>query len=361
MSRHLFLTVILLLVALSLPGTATAHYFPGNGFVSPAPGEVLRGIVPIEAIADNANFQKWQLDILPAGNTQATSFVALGETPLPAGGLLTRLDTARFPDGNYSLRLRIVSQDGNYDEFHVRMAIANNPAGYAPPASTARTRVQRAVRLGLPTHTGDGAPILYLTFDDGPSPEKTAAIVDLLDRHGARGTFFVVGAHLNRWPRALRPVAGSGHMLANHTYRHRSLVGADLETFARELARVEDLIQETTGDLLPADNSLRLLRAPYGAVDASTFEMAANLGYQVVGWDLDPKDWRRPGKEAIVRFVTERAFPGAIVILHDGGGGSWQTVEALEVILTELGERGYRFHGMESAGESRTTAQTIPE
>ncbi|MEI2689589.1 MAG: polysaccharide deacetylase family protein [Anaerolineae bacterium] len=71
--------------------------------------------------------------------------------------------------------------------------------------------------------TAEGQPILYLTFDDGPSPVYTAQIVDLLQRYDAQATFFVVGLHARRAPAALRPVAEAGHAIANHTFSHRSL------------------------------------------------------------------------------------------------------------------------------------------
>ncbi len=75
---------------------------------------------------------------------------------------------------------------------------------------------------------------------------------------------------------------------------------------------------------------------------------AAALGYEVVGWDLDPKDWRRPGATAIASLVIQRAFPGAIVVLHDGGGASQQTVVAVETILEELSQQGYVFRALPS-------------
>lgn len=96
----------------------------------------------------------------------------------------------------------------------------------------------------------------------------------------------------------------------------------------------------------PAGHRYRYYRPPYGAVDANTDAYADALGYKVVGWDLDPKDWRRPGADAISSLVIQRAFPGAIVVLHDGGGGSQQTVAAVETILEELSGQGYVFRAL---------------
>ena len=85
------------------------------------------------------------------------------------------------------------------------------------------------------------------------------------------------------------------------------------------------------------------LRPPYGATDPSTYAHATALGYPIVLWSIDPTDWRRPGAQAIANHVIARAFPGAIVVLHDGGGDRSQTAAATEIILRELNAQGYRF------------------
>ena len=198
----------------------------------------------------------------------------------------------------------------------------------------------------MPTRTEDGAPILYLTFDDGPNPVLTPQIVEMLAGYDAKATFFVVGVHLNRSPAALLPVAEGGHTIANHTWSHKSLVGMAEEGVASQLTRTADLVQATVGEALADGTQLRWLRPPYGALDGTAASLVEELGYQVVTWDIDPKDWQRPGAATIASAVINRAFPGAIVVLHDGGGGSQQTVTALETILETLSERGYEFHAL---------------
>ena len=185
----------------------------GNGIQSPAPGAALRGAITVSGMADDQQFAKWQLDMLPAGAGGQATFLALGEQPQASTGALTILDTARFPDGNYGLRLRVVRHDGNYDEYINQIVIANHVAASPPPSRPAtsapvrRPAIPRAAHLGLPTVNEDGEPILYLTFDDGPNPVLTPQIVELLARYDAKATFFVVGVHLNRSPAALLPVA----------------------------------------------------------------------------------------------------------------------------------------------------------
>jgi peptidoglycan/xylan/chitin deacetylase (PgdA/CDA1 family) len=285
------------------------------------------------------------LDLLPAGDADRAVFLAVGET----ASALASFDSTPYADGAYTLRLRVVRRDGNYDEHFTSITIANRapaPATRSATSSPARLVSNRAAALGLPVRTEDGQPILYLTFDDGPSPVFTPQIVELLARHDAQATFFVIGVHVRRAPAALRPVAEAGHTIANHTLSHKSLAGRSREAFAEELQATGNLVVTAAGDLLPAGHTLRYLRPPGGGVDATTAPYAAELGYQVVGWDIDPKDWRRPGAAAISSHVIQRTFPGAIVVLHDGGGASQQTVIAVETILEELGRQGYVFRAL---------------
>jgi peptidoglycan/xylan/chitin deacetylase (PgdA/CDA1 family) len=301
-------------------------------------------------VAAGEDFAKWQLDLLPAGDADRAVFLAVGETASAAASALASFDSARYADGAYTLRLRVVRRDGNYDEHFSPITIGNTAGNSAPAPAAAATRARlvsnRAAALGLPLHTAQGQPILYLTFDDGPSPVWTPQIVELLDRYDAKATFFVIGVHVRRAAASLRPVAEAGHTIANHTLSHKSLAGRSQEDFTQELQAAEEIVAAAVGDLLPDDFALGYLRPPGGGVDANTGPYAADLGYKVVGWDIDPKDWRRPGADAISSLVIQRAFPGAIVVLHDGGGGSQQTVAAVETILEELSGQGYVFRAL---------------
>lgn len=338
----------IVLAALNRAWPAGAGPVP-SGIVAPGAGDTVRGVVAVSGVAQGTDFARWQLDLLPDGDAGRVIYLGVGETPAPAASPLLAFDSTSYADGAYTLRLRVVRRDGNYDEHFSAIAIANAAPAPAPrpaAASPARLVSNRAAALGLATHTAAGQPILYLTFDDGPSPVWTRQIVDLLDRYDAQATFFVIGVHVRRAPAALRPVAEAGHTIANHTLSHQSLAGRGQEAFAQELLATEELVRAAVGDLLPDEFSFAYLRPPGGGVDANTGPFAAALGYQVVGWDIDPKDWRRPGADAISSHVIQRAFPGAIVVLHDGGGGSQQTVAAVATILEELSGQGYVFRAL---------------
>ena len=105
---------------------------------------------------------------------------------------------------------------------------------------------------------------------------------------------------------------------------------------------------------------LACLRPPYGAVDERTAPLAAELGKALVMWDVDPQDWRQPGAEQISSYVLSHASPGAIILMHDGGGGRSQTVAALETVLAKLSSRGYEFRGIPGCGGEATNSDATP-
>jgi peptidoglycan/xylan/chitin deacetylase (PgdA/CDA1 family) len=195
----------------------------------------------------------------------------------------------------------------------------------------------------LPSHTPDNSPVVYLTFDDGPSP-FTQKFLDLLVRYHARGTFFVIGNSAHARPDLVRAAANAGHYVGNHTYTHISLQNVSHDVFINEAEQTRKTLLSEAKDLFTLDGDVRYLRPPYGATDSHTRGYAAELGYQVVMWDIDPMDWRRPGADAISSHILRNAFPGAIILMHDGGGDRSQSADALDVILRELSARGFKFY-----------------
>jgi peptidoglycan/xylan/chitin deacetylase (PgdA/CDA1 family) len=196
-----------------------------------------------------------------------------------------------------------------------------------------------------PTHI-DEKPVLYLTFDDGPHDTYTPQVLDTLDQYGARATFFVIGKQIPSASRIVKDSAASGNYQANHSYGHVDLTTLSQAAFDKEIADTYSTIQDATGGQDSGRSKLLCLRPPFGATNASTGSYAAALGYEVVLWDLDPQDWRQPGAEQIADHVIANARPGAIVLMHDGGGHRDQTVAALNTILSTLSGQGYRFEAL---------------
>jgi peptidoglycan/xylan/chitin deacetylase (PgdA/CDA1 family) len=182
-----------------------------------------------------------------------------------------------------------------------------------------------------------------LTFDDGPSI-WTPPILDSLRDHGARATFFVLGASVRGREELLGRILAEGHEIGNHTLSHLDPAKASDEVLAEEIRRGGEVIAAACGRR-PA-----LVRPPYGG-DAERFAAVARrtgVGPTVL-WSVDPADWNSSEAGAIVEHVLQELRPGAIVDLHDGmpdnssGAPSRQaTVDAVAQILPELAARGYR-------------------
>lgn len=196
-----------------------------------------------------------------------------------------------------------------------------------------------------PIHTDEGQPIAYFTFDDGPG-QYSGQVMDVLAKDDARATFFVLGKQVRAGADVVRAEVQAGHYIANHTYSHPSLEGISREEFIQEADETKQAILDVAGDLFTPDKDVRYLRPPYGATDANSRQYAAERGYTIVLWDIDPLDWRRPGAEVISDHIVRSIFPGAIVLMHDGGGERAQTVQALEMTLRELSAQGYVFRNL---------------
>ncbi|WP_019121705.1 polysaccharide deacetylase family protein [Brevibacillus massiliensis] len=181
--------------------------------------------------------------------------------------------------------------------------------------------------------------VIALTFDDGPSPEYTPRMLDLLKKYDAKATFFVVGSRVNKYPELVRREITEGHEVANHTYNHKYFTRMTPDSIKKEIKLAEDAIVKAT-NLRP-----RLFRPPGGIYNETIINSAKELDYLVVmwSWHQDTRDWRNPGVKRIVGKVLNNARKGDIVLFHDHGGKREQTIKALEQILPELTRRGYSF------------------
>ena len=226
-------------------------------------------------------------------------------------------------------------------------AVTASAISTVTPTPASKTPIQRGVALvdHLPVNAPDGSPVAYLTFDDGPST-FTPQYLDLLGKYKAHATFFVIGSFAKARPDLVRATANAGHYVGNHTYTHISLANVSHEKFLEESEQTRKTLLAEAKDLFKLDGDVRFLRPPYGATDAHTREYAAEAGYQIAMWDVDPMDWRRPGAEVISSHIIRNAYPGAVILMHDGGGERSQTVQALDVVLRELSARGFKFYNM---------------
>ena len=234
-----------------------------------------------------------------------------------------------------------------------RLAVAG-AAVYASPglAAVGRLRYPGVVRR-LPGR----ADAVALTFDDGPHPEGTPAVLSELDRLGMTATFYVVASRARRCPGVLREIVAAGHELGLHGGRHLPHGLVPPLVLERELGRARAEIETLAGV------KLRTLRAPFGAASLATLWFARHSGMPVVGWSRWGRDWeRRATPEAIARRVAGAAAGGDILLLHDSDAysarGSWErTAAALPAIAAALAAAGLR---TVLVGESLEEAGTVP-
>jgi peptidoglycan/xylan/chitin deacetylase (PgdA/CDA1 family) len=189
-----------------------------------------------------------------------------------------------------------------------------------------------------PQEAGDsGRKVIYLTFDDGPTTKYTKRVLDLLDQYDAKATFFQVGENATAHPDLARSVIERGHALGSHTWSHRDMRKLRPSGLNRQITRTSAALQRITG------RPVTCLRPPFGAVNARVRKAIRHQKLDLKLWDIDPRDWKKPGSTAIAHRVVSRADPGDVSLMHDGGGNRAQSVKALERILRSLSKRRYEF------------------
>jgi len=202
-------------------------------------------------------------------------------------------------------------------------------------------RVQGYVAQHLVCSVPMQARSVAFTFDDGPNPTVTPRLLQLLERHGARGTFFLLGRSVERHPNLAREIAARGHEIGNHTHTHAWLPLLPRRLLLREMERAADAIHLATG------RRPDLFRPPMGWFNRSILRTLATHGYRGVLGDVYPQDAHGPSTAVIVQRVLLRVRPGSIIILHDGvvfGRASREpSLAAVDSLLGTLRERGFEF------------------
>ncbi len=191
----------------------------------------------------------------------------------------------------------------------------------------------RSIRRGRPTRAR-----VALTFDDGPDPEWTPRILDVLDAQNVRASFFLVGERAERAPDVVRAIAAAGHDVGNHSWSHRSLWLCGPRRTASEIGRTHELLTTLTG------REARDFRPPWGMVNAAMFGILHRHHLRCVLWSIQPEGLRPAAPASQVQHVLRHAHAGAIVDLHDAEGTPQapdRLYEALPAMIGGLRRNGY--------------------
>lgn len=172
-----------------------------------------------------------------------------------------------------------------------------------------------------------------LTFDDGPSPGVTNRVLETLRKFKVRATFFMIGNRVVESPGLAKEVHAAGHELANHSFTHPTLGSLSAERVASELHLCQDAIEKHVG-VRPS-----WLRPPYGSFKTSQGPIARTEQLSIVIWSVDPRDWARPGAQAIQQRILGSTAGGDIILCHDLHS---QTADAAPGIVEGLLERGFQ-------------------
>ena len=187
---------------------------------------------------------------------------------------------------------------------------------------------------------GRGEKKVALTFDDGPDEIYTVEILNILREHQVSATFFIIGKRAEMFPHVVRRMANEGHLVANHTWCHPDILEISQEELLKEVRNTDDIIQELAG-YRPI-----LFRPPYGSIDRERVELLGEMGYLIISWDVDSRDWTGISAREVQDNILSNTVEGSLILQHSAGGLGEElvgTVQALPEVIRTLREDGFEF------------------
>ncbi|MCC5897943.1 MAG: polysaccharide deacetylase family protein [Phormidium sp. BM_Day4_Bin.17] len=187
-------------------------------------------------------------------------------------------------------------------------------------------------------------PLVCLSFDDGPHPQYTPQLLDVLDQVGVTASFFWLGAAVRRYPEIARQVFQRGHWLGLHGETHRAFPRLSPSALQMSLAATQAAIASACDRPLDwVKTHVRDVRPPNGLFTPKTLHLLKSWQYRPVMWSVVPEDWRRPGVPRVCDRIMNQVEPGSLIVLHDGAYGGQDVAQTTLTIVEQLRTKSYQF------------------
>ncbi|MEJ6394725.1 polysaccharide deacetylase family protein [Gymnodinialimonas sp. 2305UL16-5] len=204
----------------------------------------------------------------------------------------------------------------------------------APQSFAGRGAIRRGVDATV-TRVPTAQPLVAMTFDDGPHPNLTPQLLDMLRARGIRATFYVIGRNAARYPQILQRMVAEGHEIGNHTYSHPSLFGHSDASVLNQIDRTNQAVYAAVG------RPPVTMRPPYGNLyDRQRLMLHQARAMPTVLWSIDTLDWQRPGSGVVAQRIVHGSHTGGVILAHDIHSA---TVRAMPAALDGVAARGFRF------------------
>jgi peptidoglycan/xylan/chitin deacetylase (PgdA/CDA1 family) len=182
--------------------------------------------------------------------------------------------------------------------------------------------------------------VLFLTFDDGPIPEVTPAVLNILKQYNAKATFFCVGENAEKYPEVFKQIIEDGHGIGNHTYNHINGWKINKDEYMKNVKKCSDALISVSGKL----RFEPFFRPAYGRITLSQY-FALRKFYSIIMWDVLSRDWKEHlNSEDCFQLIKRKAKPGSIIVFHDSLKAEKRMLGALEKILEYFSKKGFNFN-----------------
>lgn len=193
-------------------------------------------------------------------------------------------------------------------------------------------KLDNLTRFNSKTTYSDIDKVASLTFDDGPNPEYTRAVMDILDKYHIKGTFFLLGSSVETYPDIVKEMHDRGHIIGSHSYSHPDMLTLSGEEIRREIVGTANIIEEITGE------PVHLYRLPYGSGNQFVIDQIPEM--TSIMWNVDSEDWALESTKDTYNNVIQQLTGDDLILFHDRLP---HTVEALDLLIQEMLDHGYFF------------------